>query len=336
MGPAPQLLLVLCRKFTREYLKETSALAKLFLANFLRKQADQSPRLLRLLWAIEAGLVATLSRLSRLLSPDFASATGYRLLHTIGPHLDKTRLIRRNVNIAFPEKSAAEVDKLVEEIWGNLGAVLAEFPHLGAICGRKAGRRLEFTRKGNAQVFKQQGKPAVFVSAHLANWEIAAAAIVLQKVPLAVVYTPIQNPWMDKMLRSVRTSLGCELIDRTGAVRQLIRRLKAGTSVGLIVDQRVDGGEAVPFFGHDMMTAVTPAQLAVRFDCELIPVQIQRLEGARFRAIFHKPVDADDQAADDHEKVLQMTKKINTLFESWIRERPQEWMCSKRRWPKDL
>ncbi len=311
-------------------------MAKLFLANFLRKQADRSPRLLRLLWAIEAGLIATLSRLSRLLSPDCASAAGYRLLHAIGPRLDKTRQIRRNVTIAFPEKTVAEIDSLVREIWGNLGAVLAEFPHLETICGREADRRFEFTRKGNAQVFRQQDKPAVFVSAHLANWEVAAAAIVLQKVPLAVVYTPIQNPWMDKMLRSVRVSLGCELIDRVGAVRQLIRRLKAGTSVGLIVDQRVDGGEAVPFFGHDMITSVTPAQLAVRFDCELIPVQIQRLEGARFRVIFHKPVDADDKSAGDREKVLQMTRKINTLFESWIRERPQEWMCSKRRWPKDL
>jgi len=310
-------------------------LAKLFLANFLRKRADRSPRLLRLLWAIEAGLIATLNGVCRMLPPDIASAAGYRLLHAIGPSLDKTRLIRRNVAIAFPEKSAAEVDVLVREIWGNLGAVLTEFPHLETICGREADRRLEFIWKGDAQAFSQEGKPAVFVAAHLANWEITAA-IVLRKSPLAGVYTPIQNPWMDKMVRSVRASLGCELINRAGAVRQLMRRLKAGNSIGLIVDQRVDAGEPVPFFGHDMMTSVTPAQLAVRFDCELIPVQIQRLEGARFRVIFHKPVDADDLLASDRERVLQMTKKINALIESWIRERPHEWMCSKRRWPKNL
>ena len=68
----------------------------------------------------------------------------------------------------------------------------------------------------------------------------------------------------------------------------------------------------------------------------LIPVQIQRLNGARFRVIFHPSVRPADENAPDDQKILQMTSKINELFESWIRERPQEWMCTKRRWPKNL
>jgi KDO2-lipid IV(A) lauroyltransferase len=84
-----------------------------------------------------------------------------------------------------------------------------------------------------------------------------------------------------------------------------------------------------------MLTTITPARLALRFDCELIPVQVQRLQGARFRIIFHPAVKADDETADNHTKALQMTHKINILFEGWIRERPQEWICSNRRWPKD-
>jgi KDO2-lipid IV(A) lauroyltransferase len=103
----------------------------------------------------------------------------------------------------------------------------------------------------------------------------------------------------------------------------------------LIVDQRVDSGEPVPFFGRDMLTSITPAQLALRFDCDLIPIQTQRLKSARFRVIIHDAVRPDDETADKHSKALQMTRKINALFESWIRERPQEWMCTKRRWPKD-
>jgi KDO2-lipid IV(A) lauroyltransferase len=140
---------------------------------------------------------------------------------------------------------------------------------------------------------------------------------------------------MDRMLFRARQSLGCGLVERDGAGRQLIRCLKQGTSVGLIVDQRVDSGEPVPFFGRDMLTSITPAQLALRFDCELIPVQIQRLKDARFRVIFHEAVEADDETADNPSKALQMTLKINALFESWIREQPQQWMCTKRRWPKD-
>jgi KDO2-lipid IV(A) lauroyltransferase len=311
-------------------------LAKLFLANFLRKRADRSPRLLRLMWAIEGGLIGALAALSRRVSPDRASAAGRRLMRAMGPRLAKTHVFRRNLQIAFPEKNAAELDELVREIWGNMGAILAEYPHLETICQSEAAQRLEIIRKGDSQVFRDAHRPAVFVSAHLANWEIAAGAVVFVGVPLTGIYTPIQNPWFDRMLYRARLALNCGMVKREGAVRQLMKALRNGISVGLLVDQRVDAGEPVAFFGHDMNTSLTPAQLALRFDCELIPVQVQRREGARYRVIFHEPVQADDASADEHEKMLQMTKKLNALFESWIRERPHEWMCSKRRWPKDL
>jgi len=307
-------------------------LAKLFLGG---KHTEWSPRLLRILWTLEAGIVGLAGALARLLPPDMASATGRGLLSRLGPRLDKTRHMRRNLKIAFPEKDAAESDRLVRAMWGNLGSVLTEYPHLGRICKSGPGQRLDYVIEGNPEVFRQTGKPAVFVTAHLANWELAAGAVVQQGVPLSVVYTKMQNPAMDRLLYRARQSLGCGLVERDNAARELLRCLKKGTSVGLLVDQRVDAGEPVPFFGRDMLTSTTPAQLALRFDCELIPIQIQRLHGARYRVTFHKPVVADDDNAENAEKILQMTRKINTLFESWIRERPSEWMCTKRRWPKD-
>jgi KDO2-lipid IV(A) lauroyltransferase len=219
-----------------------------------------------------------------------------------------------------------------------LGAVLAEFPHLERIYNSKPGEYIELVHTAISEVFQDNAdRPAaVFVTAHLANWEIAAVSIVLQGVPLAVVYTSLQNPKLDRLLRRSRKSLRCELIERDSAGRQLIRQLKQGTSVGLIVDQRVDSGEPVPFFRHNMQTTITPAQLALRFKCDLIPVQVQRLPNARFRVIFHAPITADDETASEREKMLQMTRKTNALFENWIRERPEEWLCSKRRWAKDL
>jgi KDO2-lipid IV(A) lauroyltransferase len=309
-------------------------LAKLLLGD---KHKTHSPRLLRLLWTLEAGVVGLLGAISRLLPPDTASRIAARLARHIGPRLDKTRLIRRNLKVAFPEKSAAEIDQLVHGVWGTLGSIVAEYPHLPTICGTQAEQRLEIVMQDKFPVFDLTGKkPAVFVTAHLGNWEIAAATIAHLGVPLTVVYTALQNPRMDHLLRNAREALGYRMIERSSAARELVRRLKAGTSVGLIVDQRVDSGAMIPLFGHDMLTSITPAQLALRFGCDLIPVQIQRMEGARFRVIFHLPVTADDAATPDEQKVLQMTRKVNALFEDWIRERPHEWMCTKRRWPKHL
>jgi KDO2-lipid IV(A) lauroyltransferase len=207
---------------------------------------------------------------------------------------------------------------------------------LGTICNREAASRLEIVRRGDAEVFRKGGGPAVFVTAHLANWEVAAGAVAWQGIPLTGIYTPIQNPEINDMLYRAREELNCGMVKREGAVRQLIKALKKGVSVGLIVDQRVDSGEPVPFFGHNMKTSITPAQLALRSRCALIPVQVQRLRAARFRVIFHEAVQPDDTSASERKKTLQMTRKVNALFESWIRERPHEWMCTKRRWPKDL
>ena len=149
-------------------------MAKLFLSD---KHADHSPCLLKLLWAVESGLVGLLGGLSRLFSPDLASSAGRRLMRRLGPRTHKTRHIRRNLQNAFPEKNALDIDELVRDIWGNLGSILAEYPHLGTICHREAEQRLECVIRGDAQVFRNTGKPAVFVSAHLANWEIAAGAL---------------------------------------------------------------------------------------------------------------------------------------------------------------
>lgn len=302
---------------------------------FSDKHAEHPPWRLKLLWRIEAGLVSLLSVASRLIPPDTASGLGARLARRFGPRLDKTSKIKRNLNIAFPELSAGETDELVEKIWANLGAIVAEYPHLPAICGTQADDRLDIVMQEPLEVFELTGKPAVFVTAHLGNWEVSAAAIAHLGVPLTVVYTALQNPYMDRLLTAARDALGFRAVERDGAVRELMRRLKHGTSTGLLVDQRVDSGEPTPFFGKDMLTSITPAQLALRFHCDLIPVQVQRLQGARYRVIFHKPVMADDPSADQNDKAINITSKINALFEDWIRERPHEWVCTKRRWPKN-
>ncbi len=148
-------------------------------------------------------------------------------------------------------------------------------------------------------------------------------------------YTPLQNPWLDRMLYRARTGFGCGLIPRDGGLRALVRELNRGRSVGLLVDQRVDSGEPVPFFGHDMLTSTTPARLALRFACDLIPVQVQRTAPAHFRVTFHPVIPVPDGEPDPDRQALLITRKINGIFEQWITAQPGEWLCTKRRWARD-
>jgi Kdo2-lipid IVA lauroyltransferase/acyltransferase len=303
---------------------------KLFLGNQLRKRVDSSPVLRRLRWATEAAILGGLWRTSAWMTPDRASETGERLLRWLGPRLHKTRHFRRNQALAFPDSSEAEIDRLVREAWANLGAVLAEYPHLDTI----RRERIETVIKCDLEPIREGRRRAIFVAAHLANWEVTVAPAVGLGIPVTAVYTPQENPWVDRMLHRHRLALGCRLVPRGDALRTIMRELEAGRSIGLLVDQRVDSGEPVPFFGIDKLTTMVPARLALRFDCDLVPVRVERLPGARFRVTAHQPVRCDDPALGEHDRALDMTRQINALFEDWIREIPEQWFCSNRRWAK--
>jgi KDO2-lipid IV(A) lauroyltransferase len=310
-------------------------MAQLLLGNSLKNAVKRLPPLQHFLWAVEASVFALFMGISGLLSPERASALGRRLFRAVGPRMDKSRIFRRNLTLAFPEKSAGEIESLIREIWGNVGAVLAEYPHLPTYAVAGNSQRLEIVNNSDSQALQRNSKPAIFVSAHLANWELPAAALRRLGVQGSVLYTPLQNPWLDHMLYKARAQMGMSLLPRDGGIRTLVRELGSGKSIGLLVDQRVDSGVPVPFFGLDMHTSTTPARLALRYRCDLIPVRVQRLGDARFRVTLEKPIRPSEGITDEHQQILDMTRQLNKLFETWIREQPQDWLCSKRRWPKD-
>jgi KDO2-lipid IV(A) lauroyltransferase len=106
--------------------------------------------------------------------------------------------------------------------------------------------------------------------------------------------------------------------------------------VGLGSDVRLDAGEPIPFFGHDMPTNTVPARLALRFGCELIPVRGERLGDCRFRITAYPPIKPADPARSPAEQAADMSRQLNAHFEQWIRAAPTQWMCLARRWPKPV
>lgn len=305
-------------------------MAQVHVGRLLQKVMAGAPLLRYAPWSLEAAVLALLWSVSARLTPERASQAGQKLLRTLGPRLRKSYHARRNLSLAFPDQTPAQIEALVQSMWGNFGAVLAEYPHLKAI----VEQRLEIHLGETVQFLRQQRKPAVFVTAHLANWELAAAAVVKAGFPLTAVYAPFPNPLLNRLLQRRRQALGCDFVPKQDSIRQLVRQLTQGKSVGFLVDQRVDSGEPVPFFGREAYTASSPARLALRFRCELIPVRVERLADARFRATFYEPIRPVDGAANEPDKALQMTRQLNDLFEVWIREQPGQWLCTKRRWPK--
>ena len=295
----------------------------------------------KLVWLRQALVLAIFWQVCALLSPERASALGATVVRHLGPRHSKHKRVWRNLRLAFPDRSDAEIDDLARDCWGNLGRVMAEYPHLPTIAGKtiagnQGERRIELAVLDEKAAWRRNGRPAVFVAAHLGNWELVASKAVTGDIPLVAIYSPQTNPLIDRMIQKKRRALGCLLVSKNAGVRDLMRHLEGGRSVGVIADQRIDGGEPLPFFGRPASTTAVPARLALKLGLELVPVRIERQGAGRFRVTAFEAVMPRDPSLSRNERALDMMGQVNGLFESWIRERPGEWNCAKRRWSKDL
>ena len=184
---------------------------------------------------------------------------------------------------------------------------------------------------------RASSRPALLFTAHLANWEAATLAACRHGLELAAVYRAFNNPMVDRLIRDWRRCTGVELITKGGAgARVLIKRLGQGGKGGhviILVDQRMNDGIAVPFFGRPAMTAPALAELGYRYDAPLVPVRVERLAGSHFRVTVEAPLElprTGDRAAD----VAAAMALVNRRIEAWIRARPEQWFWLHRRWGK--
>jgi KDO2-lipid IV(A) lauroyltransferase len=308
-------------------------MARYVFGKAVKRIADRVSWVRHIVWATETALAWLIWLFLRLIGFRFAGACGRGIATFFGSRSAKNEKFRMNIDLAFANSSAPERERILRGVWANGGDVFAEYPRLGKICDPSAGR-LETELVGTAAEVVAAGGPCVFVSAHLANWEICAAAVTRLGLPLTVVYTPAVNVYMDRLLGHWRRPLGCRLLAREDSVRPLIQELVDGRSIGLIVDQRVDNGRMLPFFGMPKATTVVPARLALKHRIPLVPIRCERLGDARFRVSLHPPIEPRAGIPGRSEKAADMMIQVNALFEQWIRSAPTDWFCSKRRWPR--
>lgn len=310
-------------------------MADFFVGKPVRKIAREHEFLRRLLWRLDFALIWSLFMLSRLLPVEWASTLGAKAGAITGPLARrKTAKMEQNFRIAFPEKSPREIKRLVKACWSSAGRVLSEFPHLDRILNDRRGQRLEVVVHDPDLTLRDRNRPAIVAGAHLSNWELSALALGRLGIVNSALYTPLTNPWLDRLLLESRAALNCELLPRDNCARLLVERLNAGRTVGMLVDRPVGAGKPIPFFGREKFTTSMPAKLALKFNCDLIPTRVERIKGAHFRVTFHPPVRPANPGDYKNNQALDMMRQLHQLFESWIRERPEDWFCSTRVWPK--
>ena len=285
----------------------------------------------RLLYAAEACGVYLAWGLFATLPLDQASAFGGWLARSIGPLLTVSKRARANLRRAFPGKGDAEIEAILTQVWDNVGRVVGEFPHLKRI----AAERLEIIGAEHVEALRDDGLPGFLVSAHFGGWELSGPVAFRLGLPVHVVYRAANNPWVEKLFRKGR-GVAAESFIPKGAegARRLVEVMRAGGHLGMLVDQKMHDGIAVPFLGRDAMTAPAVARLALKFRCPIVAGRIERLGGAHFRVTLEPPIALPD-SGDLQSDIREVMRRINATVEGWVRAQPGQWLWLHNRWPAD-
>lgn len=265
----------------------------------------------------------------RLLPLDIASALGGWIGRYLGYPLSVTQRARTNLERVMPELSPEAREQLLKDMWRNLGRGLGESPHMPHIRGRRFFARVEVVGLEHLEAAAAGGKGFIFFSGHLGNWEITPLLAIETGHRTVFIYRPANNPLINRLILRSRGDRHDGMLPKgKEGARGILEQLKAGKPVGMLVDQKMNEGIPVPFFGRDAMTAPAMVEFARRFGVPILPARIERLKGAHFRATYYPPISVDGR-----DNLAVMTE-VNAMLEDWIRERPEQWFWLHRRWGK--
>lgn len=279
---------------------------------------------------LEAGLAravfAVLSRLPARVVSGFGGWLGRR----VAPFAGARRTAERNLAHALPEYDAKARAQIVRQAFDNFGRTMVEYAALAKIA-RDPGR-IEVEGHEQLALMAAQGRPAMLFCAHLGNWEVIPPALARLSKPLTIVYRPANNPLVDRMIAELRAPFTAGMAPK-GAMgaRQMLKALSAGEHVIMVVDQKLNTGMEIPFFGRGAFTGDAVARFAMRFDCPVFPVRTERLEDGRFKVTVEEPFHFPAHGTDND--VREALVRINKRLEDWIRQRPGQWLWMHKRWP---
>ncbi len=269
-----------------------------------------------------------------LLPLDAASWLGGWIARKLGPITSAHKTAVKNIARAMPELGDATRAKIITGMWDNIGRTTAEYPHLGRLMDDTS--RVEVIDPHNIiATLRDDGIGAILIGMHYGNWELSTLPGHRGHLKQYHFYRPPNNPYVAEMLQKLRGPMQQEGYLQKGSegARQAVALLKKHAHIGMLIDQKQDEGIPAPFFGRDAMTTTAHAALARRLNVPMVADRVIRTTGAHFKIYVHdvSVIHTGDRDAD----IATTTKQINTLLESWIRERPDLWFWVHRRWPRE-
>jgi len=288
----------------------------------------------RIRYSIEALLVRIAYGILMLFPMSVASALGGYLAAQFGPCFARNKVAHKNLVRALPELSPIAHTRIIRGMWNNLGRTFVEYPYITRMNNEEFRNLAVLEGMEHIQAADLAGKGSIYFTGHLGNFEYGPKLFACHGFPLHVVYRRSNNPELHKLIHTLRNRyLAGSISKGNSGSRQMIEILKSGQRVGIMLDQKMNDGIPVNFFGEKVMTAPAVARLALKYGTRILPTRIIRTDGIKHKVIVYPPVTITD-TGNLHDDVLSIMSTINLILESWIREYPEQWTWLHHRWPE--
>jgi KDO2-lipid IV(A) lauroyltransferase len=257
------------------------------------------------------------------------ATVGWVGAHLIGPLAGLRRRVHTNLDMVAPDLAQRDRDRIARRVPGNMARTIAEIFYGPEFASRAVRSQVEGTGLSALHEAHAKGQPVILVTGHFGNYDAARALLLAQGFNVAGFYMPMRNPAFNKRYVAAISRIGTPVFARgREGMAAMLRFLRKGGMVGLVADHYMPHGELLDFMGKPARTALSGAELALKYNALLVPVYgIRNTDGISFRVRIEAPIP--------HSDALSMTRALNASLEALVRQHMDQWMWTHRRWKRN-
>ncbi|MBL6857827.1 MAG: lysophospholipid acyltransferase family protein [Pelagibacteraceae bacterium] len=253
------------------------------------------------------------------------------LFNTIGPHIKSQQTINNNLEKFLGIQNDDIKNNIKHKMWNNYGKTFVEYLYLKKF--RDNNNHIDIKGEEILNKIQQSNKPVIFVSGHFANFELMSMELTKRNHKLATIYRPLNNFFLNFFMEYLRKKYICQNQIKKGlvGVKDSIHFIKNNFSIALMIDQRVSEGKKLPFFEHMAFTTTMPAQMALKFNLDIVPIYISRKSNDNFEIEIYEPIKVSKNDETEANKI-NISIKLNKILEEMILKDPGQWIWTHNRW----
>ena len=266
----------------------------------------------------------------KILGLKLSSIISSNIFILFGPIFRSNKIVFSNLKIAFPDIDENQKKQILKKMWFNYGKIFAEYMFIKDFRhNEKYSAKISIENKDIIEKIKKDNEQVIFISGHFNNFELMAMQIEKLGIKLTALYRPLNNPYLNPIMEKIRKKYICKKQVKKGisGTKDLLLDFKDGSSIALMIDQRVSQGIRSNLFNKEALTTTIPAQFIKKFKIRIVPVHVERQRNNDFKIKFFEPVNFSNE-----ESIETITFKLNKILEEMIIKNPEQWIWTHNRW----